>query len=322
MAVHGLGHTLVIANPVAHSGKGAQATQLVRRFFESFSNATTSFDLEMTRSMNDAVEIAAHAGGMDTVIALGGDGIIHEVVNGLMAIDERDRPTLGIIPMGTGNDFARSIHESFNNPEASLREILNGTVHTIDLGLVSSDLFPEGPVSGSKGTFFMETLSFGMDAAIAIDTTRRRAAGTNTEGSALFMTSTLKVALAGAAGYPCHVSIDDEELDLHSVMFAVQNGPTYGGGFRICPTASPFDGLLDICYNTYRPNLPHLLALLVLARFGKHTRSRAVRFRQAQTITLDFGDAMPPCQVDGEELKGSRFEVRAVPQALNVIFPN
>ena len=136
------------------------------------------------------------------------------------------------------------------------------------------------------------------------------------------MTSTLKVALAGAAGYPCHVSIDGEELDLHSVMFAVQNGPTYGGGFRICPAASPFDGLLDICYNTYRPNLPHLLALLVLARFGKHTRSRAVRFRQSQTITLDFGDAMPPCQVDGEELKGSRFKVRAVPQALNVIFPN
>ena len=86
MATRNLGHTLVIANPVAHSGKGAQATQLVRRFFESFSNATTSFDLETTRSMNDAVEIAAHAGGMDTVIALGGDGIIHEVVNGLMAI--------------------------------------------------------------------------------------------------------------------------------------------------------------------------------------------------------------------------------------------
>ena len=213
MAVHGLGHTLVIANPVAHSGKGAQATQLVRRFFESFSNATTSFDLEMTRSMNDAVEIAAHAGGMDTVIALGGDGIIHEVVNGLMAIDDRDRPTLGIIPMGTGNDFARSIHQTFNNPEASLRELLNGTVRTIDLGLVSSDLFPEGPVPGSEGTFFMETLSFGMDAAIAIDTTHRRAAGTTTEGSALFMTSTLKVALAGAAGYPCHVSIDGEELD-------------------------------------------------------------------------------------------------------------
>ena len=82
------------------------------------------------------------------------------------------------------------------------------------------------------------------------------------------MTSTLKVALAGAAGYPCHASIDGEELDLHSVMFAVQNGPTYGGGFRICPAASPFDGLLDICYNTYRPNLPHLLALLVLAVFS------------------------------------------------------
>lgn len=321
MATRNLGHTLVIANPVAHSGKGAHAIELVRRFFEAYSSATKSFDLETTRSMGDAVEIAAQAGGMDTVIALGGDGIIHEVVNGLMAIDQRDRPTLGIIPMGTGNDFARSIGETFNDPEASLRQLLNDAVRTIDLGLVTSDLCPTGPLPGTLGTYFMETLSFGMDAAIAIDTTKRRAAGTSTEGSALFMTSTLKIALAGAAGYPCHVTIDGDTLDLRSVMFAIQNGPTYGGGFHICPDASLTDGLLDICYNTYRPNLPHLMALLVLARFGKHVRSKAVRLLQCRTVTIDFGQATPPCQVDGEELKGSRFEVRVAPQALNVIFP-
>ena len=321
MAARNLGHTLVIANPVAHSGKGAEATELVRRFFDAYAGVTTSFDLEMTRATGDAVEAAAHAGGMDTVIAVGGDGVIHEVVNGLMAIDQRDRPTLGIIPMGTGNDFARTLGETFNNPEVSLRELFNGTVRTIDLGLVTSDLCPTGPLPGTPGTYFMETLSFGMDAAIAIDTTNRRAAGTTTEGSALFMTSTLKVALAGAAGYSCHVSIDGEELDLASVMFAVQNGPSYGGGFQICPDASPTDGVLDVCYNTYRPNLPHLIALLGLARFGKHTRSKAVRLCQARTLKLDFASTTPPCQVDGEELKGSRFEVRVAPQALNVIFP-
>ncbi len=317
-----LGHTLVIANPTSHSGKGAAAIEHVRRFFESYGSATRSFDLELTHAPLDAVEMAAHAGGMDTVIALGGDGIIHEVINGLMALDERDRPRLGIIPMGTGNDFARTTKTTFNNPDSALRQLLNGHETAFDLGLVRSDLTPEGPLRGSAGTYFMETLSFGMDAAIAIDTTKRRAAGASTEGSALFLTSSIKIVAAGSAGYPCQVTIDGEEpLDLLTLVFAIQNGPTYGGGFRICPMADPQDGLLNLCYNVKKPSVPHLLFLLGLARFGKHVRSRAVKLRTAQQLTLDFPEKEPPCQVDGEELRGTHFEVSIAPKALRVIVP-
>ena len=102
-------------------------------------------------------------------------------------------------------------------------------------------------------------------------------------------------------------------------MFAIQVGPTYGGGFRICPNARPDDGLLDICHNVRKPGVPHLLLLLGLARFGKHTRSKALEILQARHIDIEFPDEEPPCQVDGEELLGSRFKVEVVPNALRIL---
>jgi len=317
-----LGHTLIIANPASHSGKGALAAERVRRFFELYSNATESFEIQMTQAPLNAVEIAANAGEKDTVIALGGDGVIHEVVNGLMAIDRTKRPRLGIIPMGSGNDFARTLNSTFNNPDAALSEILHGGTRVIDLGLVTSDARPTGLTPGSPGTYFMETLSFGLDAAIAIDTTDRRAEGTSTEGSALFLTSSVKIVMAGSSGWSCRASIDGEEpIELTTLMFAIQNGPTYGGGFRICPDSVPSDGLLNLCFNVKKPSILRLLLLLALARFGKHTRSRAVRLRTAKSVILDFPEKAAPAQVDGEKLEGSHFEISVVPQALEVIVP-
>ncbi|MBQ9006348.1 MAG: diacylglycerol kinase family lipid kinase [Atopobiaceae bacterium] len=318
----GLGRTLVIANPASHSGRGAAAAERVGRFFESYGNATETFDLHLTKEPLDAIKIASQASDKDTVIALGGDGVIHEAVNGLMAIEKDARPRLGIIPMGSGNDFARTLGMTFNNPDAALAELLASATRTIDLGLVSSDLTPEGPVPGSPGTFFMETLSFGLDAAIAIDTTRRRAEGTNTEGSALFLTSSIRIVAAGSSGYPCKAIIDGEDtVELRTLVLTVQNGPTYGGGFRICPSAIPNDGKLDLCFNVKKPSVPRLLFLLALAKLGRHTRSRAVRIRTARTLNVEFSDRSCPCQIDGEELLGNRFDVRIVPHALDVIVP-
>lgn len=315
-----LGRTLAIANPTSHSGRGASAADLVRTFFEYNAGATTNFDLERTRAVLDGVDIARAAGGMDTVIALGGDGLIHEVVNGLMAIDARDRPRLAIIPLGTGNDFARTLGMTANNPDRALSEILTGTPRTIDLGRVRSDVEPTGPSGLAGGTYFVETLSFGMDAAIALDTTDRRTEGTRQQGSSLFISSSIKIFSRSSAGYPCRASFDGEDpVELPSLMFAVQNGPTYGAGFRICPAATPTDGLLDVCYNVRRARVPHLLFLLALARRGHHTWSRVVNLRQVRSIELDFTEREPPCQVDGESLTGTHFDIEVAPKALEVI---
>lgn len=313
-----LGSTLVIANPVSHSGRGAAAADAVRRFFETYAAASTDFRLMLTSAVGDAVRLAADAAEYDTVIALGGDGVIHEVVNGLMRIDAQERPRLGIIPMGSGNDFARTLSMTLNNPDAALQELLTGGELTIDVGCVTSDVLPD-PV------YFMETLSFGLDAAIAIDTTTRRGNGTRQQGAGLFLTSSLKMFSRARKPYPSVVRLDGGEArKLETLILAVQNGPTYGGGFRICPAAVPNDGQFDLCFNVRRPWVPRLLFLLGLARFGRHVGSKAVCLERARRVEVDFSacESTCPCQVDGEELAGARFVAEVVPGALRIIVPS
>ncbi|WP_077598089.1 diacylglycerol/lipid kinase family protein [Olsenella urininfantis] len=314
MANHQLGRTLVVANPASHSGKGAQAAERVRRFFESYASVSTSFDMRLTEAPGHATELAREAAGMDTLIVLGGDGVIHESVEGLMGLGADARPRLAVIPMGSGNDFARTISASYNDPERSLAEILMGSKRSIDLGYVANDR--------GEASYFVETLSFGLDAAIAHDTTRRRANDTGQEGSLLFATSSVKIMSAGSKGYPSRLTIDaGEPSEQRSIILAVQNGPTYGGGFAVCPRANPTDGLLDICYNVKVPNVPHLLGLLGLARAGKHVHSRIIRTARARRIEVEFPEAEAPCQIDGEMLEGRRFQIEVVPHALDVMVP-
>lgn len=306
MADSPLGRTLLIANPAAHSGKGAAGAEFARHFLSSYAAATSGYEVRLTSGPGEATGIAAAAEGFDSVLVLGGDGVIHEVVNGLMVRDAAARPQLGVIPLGSGNDYARTLGMARNDVGAALAQIVRGTARPVDVGRVN-------------GTHFMQTLSFGLDAAIALDTTARRAADTSQEGEALFVTSGLKILSRAKDGFPCSARFDDEDpVELNALVFAVQVGPSYGGGFRICPDADPSDGLLDVCYNVRRPALPRLLALFGLARVGRHAGSSVVRLRRIHHAELDFV-AAPPCQTDGEPLEGTSFSIDVIPSALHVI---
>jgi diacylglycerol kinase family enzyme len=192
-----------------------------------------------------------------------------------------------------------------------------GRRRELDLGHVASD-------TGESG-YFVQTLSFGLDAAIALDTTDRRAAQTHQKGSGLFATSGVKIlskVRGEASGYPSRVTMDGEkDVRLNSIVFAVQNGPTYGGGFRICPDAEPYDGSLDLCYNVSVPALPHVLALFALARTGRHVGSRAIATRRVRHLHIEFLEREPPCQVDGEPLHGRTYDVEVRPRSLALVAP-
>lgn len=102
------GRTLIIANPAAQSGAAREVAERLQRFLDMTARAS-QFDLVLTERMGHAKELAAQAQGYRTVIALGGDGVIHEVVNGLMAQEEAVRPALAVLPVGSGNDFAQTL---------------------------------------------------------------------------------------------------------------------------------------------------------------------------------------------------------------------
>lgn len=304
-----LGRTLVIANPAAHSGRGEDGARFAEQFLGTYGSATRGFDVVRTKGPGDATRIARGTRGYDTILALGGDGVIHEVACGLMALPREARPQLGVIPLGSGNDYARTLGMARNDVGAALAQLVRGRARGVEVGLVN-------------GMPFMQTLSFGLDAAIALDTTDRRAAGTSQQGEALFATSAVRILASAREGFPIRASFDGEKpLDLATIIFAVQVGPSYGGGFKICPDAEPTDGLLDACYNVKLPALPRLMALLALARLGRHTGSSVVRLRRCRALTLDF-EREPPCQADGEKVCGTHFDVRVAPDALDVIFPS
>lgn len=305
-----LGRTLVIANPVARSGAGAQAAEYAARFLKSYAAATRGFEIRLTSAPGDARRMAEAAvgKGFDTVAALGGDGVIHEVACGLMALPAPERPQLAIIPMGSGNDYARTLGMARDDVSAALGQLVRGRVERLDVGRVN-------------GVPFVQTLSFGLDSAIALDTTARRAANTRQRGEALFVTSGIKILARSRTGWDCTARFEDgDPVRLCELIFAVQVGPTYGGGFRICPDADPADGLLDVCYNVSKPSIPRILALFALARSGRHAGSRAVRLLRARRIRLEFASE-PPVQVDGERLGGTSFDIGVEPGALRVVMP-
>ena len=301
-----LGHTLVIANPASQSGAGAEGAEFVRRTLAAYESATDGFDVRLTTGPKAATDMAATATSFDTVLALGGDGVIHEVVNGLMKMDSSVRPRLGIIPLGSGNDYARTLGMVSNAPDKSLAQILQGVPRRIDLGLVN-------------GTYFDETLSFGVDAAIAIDTMERRLA-TGAHGTRLFAASGVDVIRREMRRWPFRAAIDGEPIEGNSVIFTIQVGPTYGGGFRICPDAVADDGLLNICYSEGSPSTIEALGILARARVALHTGSRYLNFRSASSVVIDF-EGEPPCQTDGERCEGSHFEISCVHRAIEVIHP-
>lgn len=312
------GKTLVIANPAAQSGRGAEGARQVERALAAGSLPASSYSVALTERAGHACELAANAAGFGTVLVLGGDGAIHETVNGLMQLDSQMRPRLGVLPLGSGNDFARTAGiVARNDPASALRELANGTEHAFDLGFVSSEADP-------VGTWFMQTLSFGLDAAIALGSMETRKAS-GAKGTRLFGTLGLDVFTHNREPFPYTARVWERaggkpvELAGDEMVFAVQVGPTYGGGFRVCPKADPTDGLLDVCRSVSVPSVPRTLALFMRARLGLHASSPAVDLRRFERMELAFTRREPPCQVDGEPLRGTRFSIRSVPAALKVI---
>jgi YegS/Rv2252/BmrU family lipid kinase len=308
MARSNIRKLLVIANPAAQSGNGQAVGEFVEAFLSSYESGPRSYSVRYTKGPGDAARIARSSQNYDVVAALGGDGVIHEVVNGLMELPAKNRPALGVIPVGSGNDFARTIDMAKDEARASLGQLLNGTPVEMDLGKVN-------------GVWFMETCSFGLDAAIALDTVERRARQDG-RGANLFASSGVKIFTENRSGFKFKALIDGKtRIEGEELVFACQNGPTYGGGFAICPNASITDGALDLCYTVDVPPLAKTLTLFAKARFGKHVKSPYVHTTTFKRLVVEFEEE-PPAQVDGEKITGKKFSVLVEPKALRVIVPN
>ncbi len=260
------------------------------------------YDLHFTNEPMEAVDVAKMGieAGFSHIVAMGGDGTVNEVANGLLGSDA----TLAVIPAGTGNDFIRMLGIP-GNPMQAIDTLLDGTTRTIDLGQVEDD------------RCFVNGLGIGLDAQVARDVLKME----RLRGAPAYITAAVRQVFRFRA-FPVTLSTPEEQFELTCLSLGIANGIYAGGGFKLAPRADLDDGLVDISALGDYPKLERLFRLPKV-RAGKHVDWKKVTYRQATEVTVSSPNKLI-AHVDGEpyRLPSDTFTVRALPQALRVLVPD
>ncbi|HRF50331.1 MAG TPA: diacylglycerol kinase family lipid kinase [Anaerolineales bacterium] len=296
---------LMIFNPKSNHGRSWQTVADMRAIVDTLGGA----DWRGTEFPGHAAEIAAAAQGYDTVIGLGGDGTIHEVVNGLMQIPAEVRPALGVVPVGSGNDFAFALGVSLEQPIEAVRAAMTASPRQVDIGRITD--------GAGRFEYFTNTCGIGFDAAINIRTRKI----TWAHGFAMYLAATLQSIAMHFDGALMKVSYDDGGFELPTLMVIVANGSREGGGFMVAPDARIDDGIFEFVY-VGQVSRPRMLQLMTKFMNGTHVREPDVHMRRTTRLRLESNRAIP-IHLDGElfapyEANVRVVEVEMLPGALKV----
>jgi YegS/Rv2252/BmrU family lipid kinase len=297
----------IILNPMADMGHAWQVASDLRPVIEQHGDADWSGTVYPTH----ATKLARQAGeqGCDLVIAMGGDGTVHEVINGLMQVPAADRPVLGVVPVGSGNDFAHAIGVPAD-PAHALRHALEHEPRAIDLGRVNDE---HGRVE-----YFDNTLGLGFDAVVTIRSHRLPVL----RGFLMYLTAVIQTILLNHDPAHLQIETDGERWAQDTLLLTLCNGPREGGGFMIAPEARIDDGLLHYALIKKVSRLM-MFRLVPEVMNGTHGRFKQVRMGSCRKLTLQ-ADRPLYIHADGEIFSGfgtdiRRLEVEVQPGALRVV---
>ena len=297
----------IILNPMADMGNAWR----VARDLRSITEQHGSVDWSGTVYPGHAIQLAQQAGeqGYDMVIAMGGDGTIHEVINGLMKVSEEKRPSLGVVPVGSGNDFAHGIHAS-RTPTEALTCALDGEVSTVDLGLMTDE-------HGRK-EYFDNTLGIGFGAVVTIRSHKLPIL----RGFLMYLTAVIQTIILDHNPMAMQIETDDQKWEQSVIYLVICNGPREGGGFLIAPEAKIDDGLFHYAMIT---NVSRAMMFRIVPEVmkGTHGRFKQVRMGTCKKFTLS-ADRPLYIHADGEIFTGPGTDLRRVsfeilPNALKVV---
>lgn len=293
---------LVIINPSANSGNSKKIVDVVREILRN-----ESVEYVTTTRPSHATEIASNAAGYTNVVVIGGDGTVHEVVNGLMQIDEEQRPNLALVPSGSGNDSCRMAGVSLDVAEA-ITTILTGVPKSFDVGLCNE-------------TYFLNSCSVGIDALVVAKTNELKATRKLT-GSRLYVEALLHVVTHSLHPIAVEVSIDGSEFEAREVLLcAVTNGKTYGSGIAINPSAEPDDGMLTSAL-VDKLSVARVLSYLPAVFRKKHERLAEFHTQNFHEMTVRSSADVPLVgQRDGEIFTEKQFVFKTVPAGIKIIVP-
>lgn len=297
----------IILNPVADMGNAWKIADDLRPLVQEYGNA----DWAGTVYPTHATQLAKQAGeqGYEMVIAIGGDGTVHEVVNGLMQVPTAQRPILGVVPVGSGNDFAHAVGVPLRTDHA-LAHALSGEASPVDLGLLTDD--------HGRREYFDNTLGIGFDTVVTIRSHRLPLL----RGFLMYLTAVIQTIVLNHDPILMQIDSDGEKWTESSLLLTLCNGPREGGGFLIAPEARLDDGLLH--YAMIR-NVSRLMMFRLVPEVMKGTHGNFPQVKLGSCKKLSVaGDRAMYIHADGEiytsfgsDLRQATIEV--VPGALRVV---
>jgi diacylglycerol kinase (ATP) len=295
----------IILNPVAGRGYGAKVEPELRRLLEA---EGLDFDLVHTARPWHAAELAKQAAndGFETIVAAGGDGTFNEVVNGLMDASENGTTAvMGIIPVGSGSDFANTVGVP-PDLRGACHRLANGQARTVDVGRVT--------LPGQPPRYFDNTINIGFGGVVTVEARKVK----RLRGIALYLPVVLKTVFLYYKAPALTIEYDEQTLAIRAVMVSVANGPREGGGFCVAPQARPDDGLFDLCVVREISRLA-MLGLIPHFMKGTHVDREPITMAHARRVAISSPDNLV-AHMDGEILctDAHRIECEILPQRLRV----
>lgn len=287
----------VIVNPNAGSLDETAALHKALKRLGSYQTVETAKPGDAERAAEEAVKA-----GIPKIVAAGGDGTLNEVINGIK--DRREEVVVGLIPLGTGNDFARSLGIEPGYDQA-IDFLLQGTTRPVDLfRLRNRDLT----------RLFINTSAGGFTTIVDEKLTSE---SKDWLGALAFYVAGAR-ALPELAEYRMTVKFDQQEpLEVNAYIIVVSNGSTIAGGIPIAPDAKVDDGLMDILIIPALP-LPKLAVALPLILAGRHVGNTDLILRKARTLRVTSCPNFA-LNTDGEVIGETPVLYDVLPGSLQVI---
>lgn len=296
-----------IVNLHGGSGKAQRTWAAVESVLQTNHIAYKAVNTEADNGASSLVKrILALEAGTINLVVVGGDGTINEVLNGI-EMEDFDRIRFGVIPTGSGNDFARGAGIPRHNPEKALMRILNATSgKALDLGMVSM------PDVHRKRVFAISS-GMGLDAIVGVkaSTTKLKKALNRLHlGKFTYIIYTIQTLFTLPSGH-YKVTFDDGEIrEFNKLIFlACMNFKAEGGGVPMAPEAKPDDGKLSVCLAAGICNFMAFIKFPFLVA-GKHTRLKGFLLKDCTALDIE-GESATTVHTDGEfggKVKRAHFE--------------
>lgn len=292
--------TAILVNPTSGKGRSAKNAPIA---VECLREQGVDVTVLQADSAQGSLELAQDAvsSGLDALIACGGDGTVHLALQAVRGTEV----TLGIVPVGTGDDIARALAIPRDDPRKAADVIAAGRTRQIDYGMIHA--------ADGTSRAFLAVMSAGFDSEV---TERANTMKWPTGQSRYLVATFAELRVFHAASFT--ITVDDQTISQPGMMLAIGNGSSYGGGMYVCPNASLDDGQLDLTFLTETSKFTFLKTFPSVFK-GTHVNHPSVRTMRGSRIRVEAADQT--AYADGERVGPLPVDVEVVPAGLKVFAP-